>query len=84
LKQLGRKSERGGISLLGFADDSFNIAFLGQAPQADFSDLSALMKTAMINPDGKNKRIFRIMILVSLAALGFAIWLMVHATMKLK
>jgi hypothetical protein len=38
----------------------------------------------MINPDKKNVRTFRIMILVGLSAVAFAIWLMVHATAPLK
>jgi len=38
----------------------------------------------MINPDEKNKRTFRIMILVGLAAVAFAAWLMISATARLK
>ena len=38
----------------------------------------------MINPDKNNKRTFRIMILVGLSAVAFAVWLMIHATAPLK
>jgi hypothetical protein len=38
----------------------------------------------MINPDKNNQRVFRIMIVVGLAAAAFAAWLMISATTPLK
>jgi hypothetical protein len=43
-----------------------------------------MIEQTVINPDKNNKLIFRMILLVGVAVIGFATWLMVTATVRLK